>query len=156
MGELRAQGFADGHPDVQRLLTEQKNLQRSVDDHLHSDVTQFEKRSNVAYDTLQGQTDQLKAQLRAARAEQGTIEAGMRSLRAVSSQSPKVNARLDELLRMKEEVERQHGLLFDRWKRAEVQLQLGGAELRRQFIRVAAEGALAGLLALLTQLPLGI
>jgi hypothetical protein len=125
----------------------------------------------------------------------------MRSLRVVSSQSPKVNARLDELLRMKEEVERQHGLLFDRWKRAEVQLQLervfaasryeivipprlelppgrkafgqrlaiglslglllatvvlGGAELRRQFIRVAAEGALAGLLVLLTQLPLGI
>ena len=198
LGEQRAQGLADGHPEVQRLLTEQRSLQRSVDDHLHSDVTQFEKRSNVAYDTLQGQTDQLRAQLRAARAEQGTIEAGMRSLRTVSSQSPKVNARLDELLRMKAEVERQHGLLFDRWKRAEVQLQLervfaaaryevvipprlesppgdqafgrrlaiglglgllfatvvlGGAELRRQFIRVAHEGALAGLLVLLTQLP---
>jgi hypothetical protein len=124
LGELRAQGFADGHPDVERLLTERRNLQRIVDDHLHSDVTQFEKRSNVAYDTLQGQTDQLQAQLRAARAEQGTIEASMRSLRTVSSQSPKVNARLDELLRMKEEVERQHGLLFDRWKKAEVQLQL--------------------------------
>jgi hypothetical protein len=87
-------------------------------------VTQFEKHSNIAYDTLQGQTDQLGAQLRAARAERGTIEASMRSLRTVSSQSPKVNARLEELLRMKDEVERQHGLLFDRWKKAEVQLQL--------------------------------
>jgi polysaccharide export outer membrane protein len=124
LGELRAQGFADGHPDVQRLLTEQRNLQKLVDDHLHSDVTQFEKRSNVAYDSLQSQADQLQAQLRAARAELGTVGASLRSLRNVNSLSPKVNARLEELLRMKEEVERQHGLLFDRLKKAEVQLQL--------------------------------
>jgi polysaccharide export outer membrane protein len=124
LGELRAQGFADGHPDVERLLTEQKNLQRAVDEHLHSDVTQFEKRANVAYDSLQSQADQLAAQLKAARAERGTIEASLRSIRTVSSQSPKVNARLEELVRMKEEVERQHGLLFDRLKKAEVQLQL--------------------------------
>jgi polysaccharide biosynthesis/export protein len=124
LGELRAQGFADGHPDVQRLLTERKNLQRVVDDRLHSDVTQFEKRSNIAYDSLQSQADQLEAQLRAARAERSTIGGSLRSLRTVSSQSPKVNARLEELVRMKEEVERQHGLLFDRLKKAEVQLQL--------------------------------
>jgi polysaccharide export outer membrane protein len=124
LGELRAQGFADGHPEVERLLTEQRNLQRVVDEHLHSDVTQFEKRANVAYDGLQSQADQLAAQLKAARAERGTIEASLRSLRTVSSQSPKVNARLEELLRMKEEIERQHGLLFDRLKKAEVQLQL--------------------------------
>jgi pSer/pThr/pTyr-binding forkhead associated (FHA) protein len=124
LAELRAQGFADGHPDVQRILTEQRNLQKLIDDHLHSDVTQFEKRSNVAYDSLQSQADQLEAQLKAARAEQGTVGASLRSLRDVNSQSPKVNARLEELVRMKEEVERQHGLLFDRLKKAEVQLQL--------------------------------
>ncbi len=124
LGELRAQGFADGHPEVQRLLTEQKTLQRTLDEHLHSNVSQFEKRSNVAYDGLQSQADQLQAQLRAARAERGTIEAGLRSLRSVSNLSPKVNARLEELMRMKDEVERQHGLLFDRLKKAEVQLQL--------------------------------
>jgi len=124
LAELRAQGFADGHPDVQRLLTEQRNLQKLVDEHLHSDVTQFEKSSNVAYDGLQSQADQLEAQLRAARAEQGTIGASLRSLRTVSSLSPKVNARLEELVRTKEEIERQHALLFDRLKKAEVQLQL--------------------------------
>jgi polysaccharide export outer membrane protein len=124
LGELRAQGFADGHPDVQRLLAEQRDLQKTVDEHLHSHVTQFEKRSNVAYDSLQSQADQLEAQLKAARAERGTVESGLRSLRTVSSLSPKVNARLEELVRMKEEVERQHGLLFDRLKKAEVQLQL--------------------------------
>ncbi len=124
LAELRAQGFADGHPDVQRLLTEQKNLQKLVDDHLHSNVTQFEKRSNVAYDSLQSQADQLEAQLRAARAELGTVGASLHTLRTVSSESPKVNARLEELVRMKEEVEKQHGLLFDRLKQAEVQLQL--------------------------------
>ena len=124
LGELRAQGFADGHPDVQRLLAEQANLKTAVENRLHSDVTQFEKHSNVAYDSLQSQADKLEAQLKAARAERGTIESSLRSLRTVNSRSPKVNARLEELLRMKEEVERQHGLLFDRLKKAEVQLQL--------------------------------
>ena len=122
--ELRAQGLADGHPEVQRLLNEQKNLQRTIDEHLRSDVTQLEKSANVAYDSLQSQADQLEAQLRAARAERGTIEAGLRSLRTVSSHSPKVNARIEELTRMKEDAERQHGLLFDRLKKAEVHLQL--------------------------------
>ena len=122
--ELRAQGFADGHPDVERLLTEQRHLQRVLDEHLRAEVTQFEKRSNVAYDALQSQADQLEAQLKAARAERGSIEGNLRSIRTVNSQSPKVNARIEELQRMKEESERQHGLLFDRLKKAEVQLQL--------------------------------
>jgi polysaccharide biosynthesis/export protein len=122
--ELQAQGFADGHPDVQRLLNERSALQKTIDDHLHADVTQFEKRSNAAYDSLRGQADQLEAQLRAARSELGFIESNQRSLRTISSEAPKVNARLDELLRKKEDVSRQHGLLFDRLKKAEIQLQL--------------------------------
>jgi polysaccharide export outer membrane protein len=124
LAELQAQGFADGHPDVQRVQSERRALQKAVDDHLHADVTQFEKRSNVAYDSLQSQVDQLEARLKAARSELGFIEASRRSLRTVSSESPKVNARLDELLRMKEDAVRQHGLLFDRLKKAEIQLQL--------------------------------
>ena len=122
--ELRAQGLADGHPDVERLLREQKNLQRIIDERIHSDVTQFEKTANLTYDSLRSQADQLEAQLRAARAERGTIEASMRSLRKVSSQSPEVNARLEELERMKTDAQRQHELLFDRLKKAEVHLQL--------------------------------
>jgi polysaccharide export outer membrane protein len=106
------------------VQSERRALQKAVDDHLRADVTQFEKRSNVAYDSLQSQADQLEAQLRAARSELGFIEANRRSLRTVSSESPKVNARLDELLRMKEDAVRQHGLLFDRLKKAEIQLQL--------------------------------
>jgi polysaccharide export outer membrane protein len=122
--ELRAQGLADGHPDVERLLREQKNLQRIIDERIHSDVTQFEKTANLTYDGLRSQADQLEAQLRAARAERGTIEGSLRALRKVSSYSPKVNARLEELERMKEDAERQHELLFDRLKKAEVHLQL--------------------------------
>lgn len=122
--DLRAQGLADGHPEVQRLLNEEKNLERTVDEHLRSNVTQFDKNANVAYDSLRSQADQLGAQLRAARAERSTIESGMRSLRTISSHSPKVNSRIEELTRMKEETQRQHGLLFDGLKKAEVHLEL--------------------------------
>ncbi|HEX7505141.1 MAG TPA: hypothetical protein VF550_00110, partial [Polyangia bacterium] len=107
-----------------RLLNEQKNLQRMVDEHLHSDVTQFDKNANVAYDSLRSQSDQIGAQLRAARAERSTIESGLLSLRTVSNHSPQVNARIEELTRMKEEAVRQHGLLFDGLKKAEVHLEL--------------------------------
>jgi polysaccharide export outer membrane protein len=122
--ELRAQGFADGHPEVDHLLNERKGLHKAINEHLGADVTHFEKRSNVAYDALQGQADQLRAQLHAARSELGFIEANRRSLRTVNSETPKVNARLDELLRMKDDAVRQYALLFDRLKKAEVQLQL--------------------------------
>ncbi len=124
LAELRAQGFADGHPEVERLTNERKALNRSLEDHLRADVTQFEKRSNTAYDTLQGQADQLQAQLKAARSELGFIEENRRSLRSVNSETPKVNARLDELLRAKDDAVRQYGLLFDRLQKAEVQLRL--------------------------------
>jgi polysaccharide biosynthesis/export protein len=124
LAELKAQDFADGHPAIQQLLTQQQALQKAIDDHLHADVSQFEKRSNVAYDSLRSQVDQLEARLKAARSELGFIEANRRSLRTVSGEAPKVNARLDELLRAKEDAVRQHGLLFDRLKRAEIQLQL--------------------------------
>ncbi|MGD0835709.1 MAG: FHA domain-containing protein [Polyangia bacterium] len=124
LAELRAQGFADGHPDIQRLLEEQANLQRMVEQRLHADVTQFERRSNVAYDALQGQADQVSAQLKAARAERATIEASLRDLRTVNAESAKVNARIDELARMADEAKRQQAVLFDRLQKAEVQLQL--------------------------------
>jgi polysaccharide export outer membrane protein len=158
LAELRAQGFADGHPDVQRLITEQKNLQKLVDDHLHSDVTQFEKHSNVAYDSLRSQADQLEAQLKAARAELGTVGASLRSLRTVSSLSPKINARLEELVRTKEEVERQHGLLFDSLKKAEVQLQLErvSATSRYEIVFPASLEAPPGRKAFVLRLAMGV
>jgi polysaccharide biosynthesis/export protein len=122
--ELRAQGFGDRHPDVERILNERSALQKAIDEHLRAEVTQFEKRSNTAYDGLQSQADQLQAQLRAARSELSFIESNRRSLRVVSAESPKVNAKLDELLRAKEDATRQHGVLFDRLRKAEVQLEL--------------------------------
>ena len=122
--ELRAQGLADGHPEVQQLLNEHSNLQRMIDERLHSNLTKFDKSANVAYDSLRSQSDQLAAQLRAARAERDTIESGIQSLRTANSRSPQVNARMEELTRMKQEAERQHSLLFDGLKKAEVQLEL--------------------------------
>lgn len=158
LAELRAQGFADGHPDVQRLLAEQSNLQHMVDQHLHAEVTQFERRSNTAYDALQGQVDQLEAQLRAARAERGTIESSLRDLRNVNSESAKVNAKIDELARMKEESEKQHALLFDRLQKAEVQLQLErvSATSRYEIVIPARLESAPGKKALATRLGLGL
>ena len=158
LAELRAQGFADGHPDVQRLLGEQKSLEHLVDDHLHAEVTQFERRSNVAYDALQGQVDQLEAQLRAARAERGTIEGSLREMRNVNSESPEVNARIEELVRMKEESERQHALLFDRLQKAEVQLQLErvSATSRYEIVIPARLEAVPGRKALALRLAMGL
>lgn len=121
---LRAQGYADGHPEVEKLLVEQKNLGLAVDEKIASKVTSLDKQSNQAYDALQAQADLLRSRLGAASSERASIEKNLRDIRKISSTSPEINAKMDELIRQKEEATRQYSVLFDRLKKAEIRLEL--------------------------------
>jgi polysaccharide export outer membrane protein len=121
---LRAQGYADGHPELEKLLIEQKNLGHAVEEKIASKVTSLDRQSNQAYDALQAQADLLRSRLGAASAERASIEKNLREIRKVSSASPEINAKMDELIRQKEEATRQYSLLFDRMKKAEIRLEL--------------------------------
>jgi polysaccharide export outer membrane protein len=156
--ELRAKGLADGHPDIQSLMAQIKELQRTVSEHQNAEIPQFDKRSNPAYDALLSRADQIRAHLKAARSELGIVEESLNLRRKVSNESPKVNARMDELQRQKDEAIRQHGILFDRLKKAEVQLQLErvSAISRYEIVVPARLEAAPGRKALALRLAIGL
>jgi polysaccharide export outer membrane protein len=124
LGEARGKGYADGHPEVKRLLAEKTSLEASMDRQLQSDLSGIEKRSNATDDALLGQADQVQAQLAAARAERDFVAGSLQKLNRVSGDEPEIAARLDDLTRQQEQAKRIHGQLFDRLRRAELQLEL--------------------------------
>ena len=124
LGELRAQGLADGHPEIRRLLDEKKNMENLVNEQLHREATSQDRQLSATDETLRGQIDDLQSQLSAARAERAFVAGSLRNLRDVSSNQPKIDARIEDLTRRQEETKRLHGQLYERLRKAEVQLEL--------------------------------
>ena len=73
LGELRAQGLADGHPEIRRLLDEKKNMENLVNEQLHREATSQDRQLSATDETLRGQIDDLQSQLSAARAERAFV-----------------------------------------------------------------------------------
>jgi polysaccharide export outer membrane protein len=124
LSEARGKGYADGHPEVKRLLAEKASLEAMMEKQLQSDLSGIEKRSNAADDALLGQADQVQAQLAAARAERDFVAESLQKLNRVSSNEPEIATRLDDLTRQQEQAKRLQGQLFERLRRAELQLEL--------------------------------
>jgi polysaccharide export outer membrane protein len=124
LSEARAQGFADGHPEVKRLTSERANLQELLDEQLRSEVSGIERRSNATDDALQRQIADVESQLSAARAERGFVLGSLRGIREVSSVAPRLEADMAELVRKQDDAKRMLAQLSDRLRRAEVQLEL--------------------------------
>jgi polysaccharide export outer membrane protein len=124
LGEARGKGYADGHPEIKRLLAEKANLESMMAEQLHSDLSGIDKRSNAADEALQGTADQTESQLSAARAEREFIMNSLQKLNRVSGNQPEIDARMDELTRQEVGAKRIHEQLFDRMRQSEVQLEL--------------------------------
>lgn len=124
LGETRGKGYADGHPEVKSLLAEKSNLEAMMERRLQSDLSSIDRRSNVTDDALQGQGDQLASQIAASRAEREFIMDSLRRLSRVSGNQPEIEARLEDLTRQQDEAKRIHAQLFERMRRAELQLEL--------------------------------
>src|SRR5262249_36093577 len=63
LSEARAQGLADGHPQVRVLLDEKARLERLIEDELHTEASSFDKLSNANLQSLTGSAERLQAQL---------------------------------------------------------------------------------------------
>lgn len=124
LSDARAQGFAEGHPEVKRLTSERANLEKLLNEQLRSEVSGIERRSNVTDDALQRQIADVESQLSAARAERGFVLGNLRGIREVSSVAPRLEADMAELVRKQDDAKRMLAQLSDRLRRAEVQLEL--------------------------------
>ena len=124
LGEARAAGLDDGHPDVRKLQEERKQLDRLIEGQLRSETTTMERHSNAALQTLGATAGSLEAQLRAARMEIGALDRTLGRYKRVATDSPKVDMRIRDLNHRLVETQAHHAQIYDRLKKAEVQLEL--------------------------------
>lgn len=122
LAEKRAQGLADTHPDVQKLVQEQKLTESLVEKELNARSSAVEQRSGLQ--GLQGSLQAQGAQLAAARTELAEVDRNLKRARQVVGDMPRVEAQLSEMMHKQEETRLLHAQLFDRLRKAEVQLEL--------------------------------
>jgi polysaccharide export outer membrane protein len=124
LAELRAQGLADEHPEVRRAMEEKQFLDRQIEAQMNAAITDQERNSNAAENALRGEIGAIEAQLTAARSERAAVGGYLRNLRQASGTLPFIDAHLDEMARRQDEAKRLHAQLYERLRRAEVQLEL--------------------------------
>jgi hypothetical protein len=124
LSEARSKGFGDEHPEVKQLLEEKRNLEALATEQLKRPASALERRSNAALAGVENQLAGLQGQLRAARAEAGDLDRELQHVRRVVGDLPRVEAKLAELQRAQADTQRLHAQLFERYKKAELQVEL--------------------------------
>lgn len=124
LSEARARGLGENHPEVRRLREEKKAIERLLDQQLGNEPSMLERRASPEYQELRQRSDLLEAQLRAARAELGEVDRDVRHVRRLQGAFPRVEAKLQELTYLHGARQSLRGQLFDRLKKAEIQLEL--------------------------------
>jgi uncharacterized protein involved in exopolysaccharide biosynthesis len=162
LGELRARGLADGHPEVGKLLEQKDVTQRLISTQMTSETSSVDRLANVEYENLRFARDQGESNLRAALTELDSVRESLGNFNRISREMPRVSARVGELSQQEEGLRRLRGQLFDRVKRAELQLELERVSARSRYeivepvhlepLRIERRLAGAGLLGLFTGL----
>ncbi|HEY2902142.1 MAG TPA: FHA domain-containing protein [Polyangia bacterium] len=124
LSEAQAKGFTDEHPDVQQLKEEKRRLEGLVEAEMSSHTSLADQNSNPGLQAMRAQLDGLQGQLKAARDDLADTEAGLGQVRQVVGDLPRVQEHIEELNHAQEGTMRLHGQLFDKLKKAELQLNL--------------------------------
>lgn len=124
LAELRAQGLADAHPEVKRAMEEKQFLEKQLEEEMAAVESTQARRANPAEDALHAEISDIEAQLSSARAQRGVVAGSLKNMRQVSGDLPLLDAQLDELEQRRDEVKRLHAQLYERLRKAEVQLEL--------------------------------
>jgi hypothetical protein len=132
-----AQGLADGHPDVVTLLEEKKRIEGLVRNEMASKTNDLDREGNIGLQTLRHQVETLQAQLNAARSDLADTEESLSKVRKVVVALPQVEMRLKELTRAEEGAVKLHDQLFEKLKKAELQLNLERVSAQSRFEVVA-------------------
>lgn len=132
-----AQGLADGHPDVVTLLEEKRRIEGLVRNEMSSKTNDLDREGNIGLQTLRHQVETLQAQLNAARSDLADTEESLSKVRKVVVALPQVEMRLKQLTRAEEGAVKLHDQLFEKLKKAELQLNLERVSAQSRFEVVA-------------------
>lgn len=122
--EAYAQGLADGHPQVRQLKDEKQRIEKLINDEMKTETTQVDRDSNAGLLNLNSKVATLQAQLGAARSDLADTEKSLSQVRKVVGDLPRVEERVQELNHTQEATNRLHSQLFEKLKKAELQLSI--------------------------------
>jgi len=128
-----AQGLADGHPEVVALLEEKRRLDGLIHNEMGAETPELDRASNVGLQTLQHSVETLQAQLSAARSDLADTEESLSKVRKVVVALPQIEAHLKGLTRAEEGAVKLHDQLFEKLKKAELQLNLERVSAQSRF-----------------------
>lgn len=138
LGEARASGLGEEHPEVVRLKKQETELSRLSEQAMSADVSEISRRTNPGFKAMRDRVAELEVQKSAASSELARVTAELSKLDKVVKDLPEVEARYAELTRTYAATKELHTKLFERYKAAELQLELERASAAARYEILAA------------------
>lgn len=133
LADAQAKGFAEGHPDVIKYRTEEKELLRLRDRTINSATTDTDRRANPEHKRLQNRVGELGVAVNATRKELGLVQSRLGELDEVAGDLPKVEERYSDLERKLAAAQRLHERLGDQLRAKELQLDFERASAAARY-----------------------
>src|SRR5690606_13134323 len=124
LSEARAKGLGDQHPEVVRLVSEERELERLADQARASSATELERNANPGLVALRTRVSELDVLVRGTRAELGQVNAQLARLDGIVGKMLEVEARYAQLTRSYAASKDMHAKLFEQLRTSQLQLDL--------------------------------
>ncbi len=109
---------------MRQLKDEKQRIETLINDEMRSETTQEDRQANPGLQNLGNRVETLQAQLNAARSDLADTERSLSQVRKVVGDLPRVEERVQELNHTQEATNRLHAQLFEKLKKAELQLSI--------------------------------
>lgn len=133
LGEARASGLGEEHPEVIRLKKQEEELSRLSEQAMSADVSEISRRTNPGFKAMRDRVAELEVQKSAASSELARVSAELSKLDKVVKDLPDVEAKYAELTRSYAATKELHTKIFERYKAAELQLELERASAAARY-----------------------
>lgn len=162
LGEARAKGLGDQHPEIVMLMKQDEELQALANRARNAQVTATDRATNVGLIDLKNRLADADVAARAAGAELGEVNAQLRRLDGIVGKLPEVEMKFAELTRSYTVNQELHAQLFSQLRQKQLALDLerssvmaryevlmppesAGVQLRRVLVTRALIGLAIGL-----------
>jgi pSer/pThr/pTyr-binding forkhead associated (FHA) protein len=137
LSEARARGLADGHPEIRQLNDEKQRIEGLINNEMQTEVSTVDRASIAGFQALQNKVETLQGQLGAARSDLADTDRNLGQVRHVVGDLPRVEERVQELSHKQDATNRLHTQLFEKLKKAELQVNLErvSAESRYELVK---------------------
>jgi uncharacterized protein involved in exopolysaccharide biosynthesis len=124
LGEARAHGLGEAHPDVQRLRAQSAELERLSRQAILRDASDVERGADPGLKAARDRVAELEVTKASAERELASVSGQAASISKILRAMPDVEAKFAELSRSYDGIKEIHGRLFERYKASQLQLEL--------------------------------